>query len=372
MKSNRQWAWRVVGMGLLAVVGLAGCGGKGGDQTTGGSTPASTPTATANAKTDSKSVRAAVVLDTGGIDDKSFNAAAVAGLNQAKADLKLSENDARYVESKDPSEYKQKLSTFASQGYSVVFAVGFKMEDALKEVAAQFPDTKFAIVDGNAPEGAANCSALQFKEEQGAFLAGFLAASMSKTHTIGFVGGEEIPLIKKFQAGYMAGAKTAGLDPATQVKATYTGDWNDQSKGKSQATQEFGAGADIIFAAAGKAGLGVIEAAREKGANFYAIGVDQDQDDVAPGRVLTSMVKHVDTAVTDTIKRVQEGKFVPGPHVYDLKEGGVGLSPMKFTKKDVPADVLAKLDKITKMVSEGQIVPPTKVEDVAAFQPPKL
>ena len=380
MRRAKTWTRRLAlqwcAAGTLAF-GLAGCHGGGSDtqqNVTGGQT---TPTVQTGAKPadmglSGKSVRAAVVLDTGGVDDKSFNAAAVAGLNQAKADLKMADADARYVESKDPSEYKQKLSAFASQNYNIVFAVGFKMEDALKEVAAQFPNVKFAIVDGSAPEGATNCSALQFKEEQGAFLAGYLAALVSKTHTIGFVGGEEIPLIKKFQAGYMAGAKTAGLDPNTQVKVAYTGDWNDQSKGKSQAMQEFGANADIIFHAAGKAGLGVIEAAREKGTGFYAIGVDQDQDDVAPGRVLTSMVKHLDTAVTDTIKRVQEGKFTPGLHVYDLKEGGVGLSEMKYTKKDIPADVLAKLDKITKMVADGQIVPPTKVEDVAAFQPPKM
>ncbi len=253
-----------------------------------------------------------------------------------------------------------------------MFAVGYKMEDALKEVAAQFPNVKFAIVDGSAPEGAQNCSALQFKEQEGTFLAGYLAALVSKTHTIGFVGGEQGALIGKFEAGYKAGAKTAGLNPDTQVKVAYTGDWNDQSKGKSQAMQEFGAGADIIFQAAGKAGLGVIQAASEKGTGFYAIGVDQDQDGEAPGRVLTSMVKHVDTAVYDTIKKVQAGQFAPGAHVYDLKEGGIGLSEMKHTKQDIPADVLAKLEKVTKMVADGQIVPPSKVEDVAAFQPPKL
>ena len=382
MRTGTEWTRRRtlqwLAMGGLAVVGLMGCNSGGGNEENTGSGKASQPTATSGAATPAtptkggKAVRAALVLDTGGVDDKSFNAAAWAGLQKAQAELGLGKDDARYVESKDPSEYKQKLSAFASQGYDVVFAVGYKMEDALKEVSAQFPNVKFAIVDGNAPEGSQNCTALQFKEEQGTFLAGYVAALVSKSHTIGFVGGEEIPLIKKFQAGYMAGAKAAGLDPATQVKVAYTGDWNDQSKGKSQALQEFGAGADVVFQAAGKAGLGVIQAAREKGTGFYAIGVDQDQDGEAPGRVLTSMVKHIDTAVFDTVKKVQAGQFTPGKHIYDLKEGGIGLSEMKHTKQDLSADVSAKLEKMTKMVVDGQVVPPTTIEEVATFQPPKM
>ncbi len=382
MRTGTEWTRRRtlqwLAMGGLAVVGLMGCNNGGGSEENTGSGKASQPTVTPGAATPAtptkggKAVRAALVLDTGGVDDKSFNAAAWAGLQKAQTELGMGKDDVRYVESKDPSEYKQKLSAFASQGYDVVFAVGYKMEDALKEVSAQFPDVKFAIVDGNAPEGSQNCTALQFKEEQGTFLAGYVAALVSKSHTIGFVGGEEIPLIKKFQAGYMAGAKAAGLDPDTQVKVAYTGDWNDQSKGKSQALQEFGAGADVVFQAAGKAGLGVIQAAREKGTGFYAIGVDQDQDGEAPGRVLTSMVKHVDTAVFDTVKKVQAGQFTPGKHIYDLKEGGIGLSEMKHTKQDISADVRAKLEKMTKMVVDGQVVPPTTIEEVAAFQPPKM
>lgn len=352
----------------LFALGLAGCVG-----TTNDAAPPKTLTPTQPGTTAAgKSVRAALVLDTGGVDDKSFNASAWAGAQKAQKELGMSESDIKYIETKADADFKTNLTTFATQNYDVVIAIGYKMKDALKEVAPQFPNIKFAIVDESAPEGTTNCKGIRFKEEQGTFLAGYLAASMSKTKKIGFVGGQEGDLIGKFEAGYRAGAKTAGFDPDKQVLTSYTGDWNDLTKGRSNAEQEFGNGADIIFQAAGKAGLGVIEAAKAKGPGFYAIGVDQDQDYIAEGRVLTSMVKHVDTSVFDTIKQVKEGNFQAGDHVYDLKEGGVGLSDMKYTKKDIPADVLAKLEKLKQMVADGTVVPPSKVKDVAAFQPPKL
>ncbi|HLK61312.1 MAG TPA: BMP family ABC transporter substrate-binding protein [Chthonomonadaceae bacterium] len=370
----------LLGLGAaLAAVGLAGCPGppeeNKGAETPGSSGAPATPGTNGGAATTDKSgkkIKVALVFDLGGPDDKSFNASANNGLMKAKADLGLSDADVKTVESKNAADYKINMTNFATQNFDLIIAVGFNMANAMKEVAPQFPNVKFAIVDADAPEGAANCVGLKFQEEQGSFLAGFLAASMSKTKKIGFVGGMEGPLIGKFEAGYRAGAKTAGFDPDKQVSVTYTGTWDDLSKGKDQANQQFGNGADIIYQAAGKAGLGVIQAAQDKGKGFYAIGVDQDQDYIAPGRVLTSMVKHVDLAVADTIERVQKGTFVSGTKVYSLKDGAIGLSEMKYTKQDIPADVLAKLDKLTKMVADGEVVPPTKPADVAAFTPPKL
>jgi basic membrane protein A len=274
------------------------------------------------------------------------------------------------VESKTPADYKTNLTQLATQGYDLIVAVGLTMEDALKEVAPQFPNTKFAFVDGDAPEGTTNIVGLKFREEQGTFLVGYLAAAMSKTKKIGFVGGQEIPHIKKFEAGYRAGAKTA--DPNVQVLSVYTGVWNDLSKGKSQAAQLFGNGVDIIFHAAGKCGLGVIAAAQSRGAGYYAIGVDQDQDGVAPGRVLTSMIKRVDVSVFDTIQRVKENTFTAGNVSYDLKQKGIGLSERKYTQKDIPAGVQAKLEKLTQMVAEGKVQPPNKMTEVAGFVPPKI
>jgi basic membrane protein A len=355
-------------LGLVLAVGVVGCSPP--KENGGGQAP---PTPTPDKKTaateSGKRIKVAVVVDTGGKDDKSFNAAADLGLQRAIKELGI---DGQTIESKEAADYQTNLTNTASQGSDLVVAVGTNMESALEGVAKQFPNVKFAIVDGKAPEGATNCISLQFKEEQGTFLAGFVAASVSKTKKIGFVGGQQIPLIKKFEAGYRAGAKAAGFDPDKQVLSAYTGDWVDLTKGRSQAELEFNNGADIIFHAAGKSGLGVIEAAKAKGPGFYAIGVDQDQDGEAPGRVLTSMVKHVDTAVFDTIKRVKDGQFQAGTHIYDLKEGGVGLSEMKFTRQDVPAAVQDRLKQLSELVAGGQVVPPTTLEEVAKFQPPKL
>ncbi len=312
---------------------------------------------------------AALVLDIGGPDDQSFNAGAISGLNRAQQELHLPPGSTKWVDSHNASDYKTNLTNLAQQGYKVIFAVGYAMEGALKEVAPQFPHTYFAIVDDDAPD-LPNCEGLRFKEQEGSFLAGFLAASVTKTGKIGFVGGQRIPLIEKFEAGYRAGAETA--NPEVVVTATYTGDWNDESKGRSQADQQFGSGDDIIYQAAGKAGLGVIEAAKARGKGFYAIGVDLDQDAIAPGFVLTSMVKHVDNAVYDTIKRVTENRFKPGTQVYGLKQNGVGLTDMKYTRNLVPDAVMKKLHHLKMMIIDGTLIPPFTLQELKTFKPPKI
>jgi len=310
--------------------------------------------------------RAAVVTDVGGIGDLSFNAMAWSGLQRAGKDLGI---DVKFLESKEQADYALNLRKFAEQGYDLVFAVGFLMEDAVKENAPKFPKTKFAIIDGNAPK-LPNCASLKFREDEGSFLAGALAGAMSRTGKIGFVGGMEVDLIKKFECGYKAGAIT--MRPGTKILAAYTGKWDDPGKGTELAMAEFGQGADIIFHASGSCGLGVIGAARTKGKGFYAIGVDADQDYIAPGRVLTSMMKRVDNAVYSTCKSAVEGKFQPGDHIFGLREGGVGLSPLKYTKKDIPPEVLAKLDTLQKMIVEGKLIPPKTTAEVASFKAPKL
>ncbi|MGC8666561.1 MAG: BMP family lipoprotein [Chthonomonadales bacterium] len=306
------------------------------------------------------------VTDAGGIDDKSFNALAWEGLKRAQSELGV---EAKYLESREIGDYKTNLSTLADQGSTLVFAVGYMMEDALKEIAPSYPNTKFAIIDGSAPN-APNCVSLKFREEEGSFLAGYLAGRMTKTGTIGFVGGIEGPLIKKFEVGYYAGARTARPDIHVLIK--YVGSWTDVPKGKELAILEFQQGADIVFAAAGKSGLGVLDAANDRGSGYYAIGVDADQDYIHPGRILTSMMKGVDVAVYQTVKDLKEGKWQPGEHVFGVKEGGVHLSPMTYTRKDVPPDILAKLDEITKMISDGRIHVPSTDAGLENFQVPRL
>ncbi len=310
-----------------------------------------------------------VVLDLGGPDDHSFNASAVKGLSMAQSQLHLPVGATKWVETNSPSDYQTNLAGLAAQGYEVVFAVGYAMYSALKEVAPQFPKIDFAIVDDEAPSFP-NCAGIVFKENESSFLAGYLAGEMTKTGKIGFVGGQQIPLIEKFEAGYRAGAETA--NPKVVVTATYTGDWNDETKGRSQAAQQFGAGDDIIFQAAGKAGLGVINEAKARGAGYYAIGVDMDQAYLAPGRVLTSVIKRIDVVIVDTIKDVIAGKFQSGTHIYGLKDNGVGLSPMTYTKQLIPPQVLSNISKLQNMIIDGKFEPPSTLAALKTFTPPKL
>jgi basic membrane protein A len=248
----------------------------------------------------------------------------------------------------------------------LVFAVGVAQGDALKTVAAKYPDVKFAIVDGSVD--LPNVRGLQFNAEQGSFLAGYLAALMSTTKKIGFVGGEDIDLIRKFLYGYSAGAKAA--DPTVEVlPAKYVGNWDSLDTGHADAQQLFGSGADIVYHAAGRAGLGVINAAKEQ--DKYAIGVDGDQDGVAQGHVLTSMIKHVDEAVYATIQDTIKGGFTSGTKVYDLASGGVGLSPMTYTKAKIGPEKLAKVDKIAADIKAGKLKVPTSEDELKAFNPPK-
>ncbi|MHB1458001.1 MAG: BMP family lipoprotein [Armatimonadota bacterium] len=326
---------------------------------------AQTPAETTPSKAKS-SIKVAVVTDVGGIGDMSFNAMAWEGLQRASIDFDF---DPKILESREQADYAINLNMLADQQYNMVFAVGYMMEDAVKEASTKYPNTKFVIIDGSAPD-MPNTASLKFQEEQGSFLAGALAGGMTKTGKIGFIGGIQIPLIQKFECGYRAGA----LMMRSNIKITtaYCGKFDDPAKGKELALAQFGQGADIIFHAAGGSGRGVIDAAKTKGAGFYAIGVDANQDYLAKGRVLTSMLKRVDNAVYDMCKAEVKGSFKSGVHLYGLKDDGLGLTPMKFTRKDVPAVVLDKIEKIRQMIIDGKIVPPKTPDELKAFKAPKL
>ncbi len=303
-----------------------------------------------------KAIKVGIVFDSGGRGDKSFNDSAWRGVEMAMKDFNIGKPNG--VESKQAKDYETNLDTLASAGYDLVFAVGISQNKALETVAAKYPNVKFAIVDAVVDKP--NVRSLTFTEQEGSFLAGYLAGLMTKSNKIGFVGGQQLDLIKKFQYGYQAGAKTANPDVEI-LPAKYTDSWDDIDKGKAAANVLFSSGADIVYSAAGRCGLGVINAAKDAGK--YAIGVDSDQDDVAKGTVLTSMIKRVDNAVYNTIKDTVSDKFTPGQKIYSLKDNGVGLSEMKNTKDKIGKDNLAKIDAISAKIKDGSIkVPATEAE----------
>ncbi len=322
-------------LALLAMVLLTACGGKKEEA-------APAPEVAAE-----KPLKVGIVLSIDGLGDKSFNDSAYRGLENAKKDLGI---EFKYVEPASPSE--EYLREYAEAGYDLVIATGFLMKDATEKVAKDFPDVKFALIDEVSI--LSNVSSLVFAEDQGSFLVGALAAMMSKTGSVGFVGGMEIPLIQKFQKGYEMGAKY--VNPNIKLGSLYTSGsnpFNDPVRGKENALSLIKQGADVVYHAAGGTGIGVIEAAKE--AKVFAIGVDSNQDGIAQGTVLTSMMKYVDVAVYNAVKAVKEGTFKGGEQRFGVKEGGVGTTEFEFTKDAIGADNLAKLEAIKKDIIDGKI-----------------
>ena len=295
----------------------------------------------------------AVVYSTGGKGDKSFNDAVFHGLEKAKAELgiKFSEYEPKNAE----SEAKEALEKFAETGeYDLIIGVGFTMKEAVIAAATAYPDQKFAIVDETIT-GLPNVTSLTFKEHEGSFIVGALAAMMSKTGTVGFVGGAESPIIQKFEAGFAQGAKY--INPNIKVLTVYIGGsnaFNDTASAKTKTETLIQQKADVVYHAAGGSGAGVFQAAKEK--NVYAIGVDSDQDDIVPGTILTSMMKYVDVATFNIVKDTLEGKFTNEHHEFGVKENGVGTTDFKNTKDKIGEANIKKLEEIKQDISSGKIV----------------
>jgi basic membrane protein A len=302
-----------------------------------------------------------LVFDVGGRGDKSFNDAAYAGLDSAKKTLGI---DYTFVEPGEGGDRESALRQFAAGSSDLIVGVGFLFSDDIKNVAKEFPNKEFACIDMNVTPGetlASNLVALKFKEEEGSYLVGALAGLLSKTHRVGFLGGMEIPLIKKFEAGYKAGV--ARVAPETKVLVKYAGTtgqaFKDPTKGKELGLALYGDGADIVFHASGSTGLGLFEAAKEK--NGLAIGVDSDQYDSMPGVVLTSMVKRVDVAVYDTIEQALAGRFPGGQSlVFGLKDSGVGYVYDARNAAQIPSEVKAKVDGLRDDIIAGRITVPSE------------
>ena len=298
------------------------------------------------------------MFDVGGRGDKSFNDQAYAGLERAEKELGITFHTLETGEGADREAAMRQLAAGDAQ---LIFGVGFLFTDDIRKLAVEFPDKKFACVDYTVNAGDTlppNLVALKFKEEEGSYLVGALAALLSTTGKVGFVGGMQIPLIKKFEAGYVAGVHA--VRPGAQVIVKYAGTtgsaFKDPTKGKELALAEYNQGADIIYHASGSTGLGVFEAAREK--RKLAIGVDSDQHDEAPENVLTSMVKRVDVAVFDTIRETIEGQWSGGIKVFGLAEEGVTWVYDDRNKARIPGRAKATVDSLRAEIIAGRITAP--------------
>ena len=303
-----------------------------------------------------------MVTDVGGLGDKSFNDSAYQGLERSQASLHAF---IKVLQSKSAADYQPNLTVLSEARYGMIYAIGFLMGDDLQQVARQFPDQRFAIIDDVVPEP--NIVSVTFKEEDGSFLAGALAAMVSKTHHIAFIGGQDIPLIRKFEAGYIAGARE--IDPAIRVDVKYAGSFDDVPAGKEIANILFGGGADIIYTAAGKVGLGAIDAVKARPDGYYIIGVDSDQDALAPGKVLTSMVKRVNVAVFTVAKALQDHQPLGGHVVFGLRENGISLTDFRYTHGVVTRQMRARLDELKQRIMQGKIAVPFTREALATWKP---
>lgn len=305
-------------------------------------------------------VRVGLVFDVGGRGDKSFNDSAWIGLERGIRELGV---QAEVIEPSGSEDREAAMRLFAARGFDLVIGVGFIFSSDMNVVARAFPKTGFACVDYAPPaEGdmPPNLAGLVFREEEGAFVVGAVAGLTSKTHAVGFVGGMDVPLIRKFAAGYSAGVQH--VCPACRVHAAYAGAtpeaFKDPAKGEALATSQISAGADIVFHASGTTGLGVFEAARDMGVR--AIGVDADQHDEMPGVVLTSMIKRVDVVVYETLREVIEGRFRGGLRSYGLREDGIGYVDQGPHAAAIPQDVKDRVGALRRDIVEGRIQVPGK------------
>ncbi len=306
-----------------------------------------------------------IVFDVGGRGDKSFNDGAYRGGELAVERLGM---QVRYIEPGDGPDREAGLRLLSAEGMSLVVGVGFIFTDDLTQLALEYPKTSYAGVDyalktddqGNVVQPPANLAALKFREEEGSFLVGAIAALAGGSKKVGFVGGMDSPLIHKFEAGYRAGVKYVCAD--CTVIAQYAGStpeaFRNPTKGKELALSQYQSGVKVIFHASGSTGLGVFEAARETG--NYGIGVDADQYAEAPGHVMTSMVKNVDQAVYDVARRVSDGTFHGGIYSFGLKEGGVGYVYDDANKALIPPAVIARVEQLKQDIIAGRIHVPSE------------
>ncbi len=322
------------------------------------------------ANDDPTRTRVGIVFDIGGKDDRSFNAAAWKGVSCAESGKWPDGTDCgkpalgivlRDVEPGTPVNIEPAMRSFAERNYDLIIGIGFAQAPIIETVAKDYPNIHFAVVDGVSQ--LPNVASLVFKEHEGSYLVGILAAKTTKTNTLGFIGGMDIGLIHRFAKGYEEGAKS--VNPNIRVIENYVGvtdaAWNNPGKGKELALAQISKGADVIFPAAGNSGLGAFDAVEELGkgkdgrATHFVIGVDSNQDMVKPGFVLTSMVKRVDNAVYQIVRDVVNHQFHAGLHVFGLESDGVGYSVDEFNRSLLTPDAIQAADEARKKIIAGQL-----------------
>lgn len=298
-------------------------------------------------------LKIALIFDKGGKDDKSFNASAYAGALEYKEKMGA---EIKYVAASDNNSFEPLIKAFAKKDFDLIVAIGVSQADAVKKVAPEYPQKKFLLIDAEA--NSPNVMNALFEEHEGSYLAGAAAAMASKTGVIGFVGGMDIPLIRRFQMGYEAGAKK--INSKIKVVVNYigvTGDaWHNPAKGKELALSQISSKADVIYHASGASGAGVFDAAEEK--NILVIGVDSNQNWVKPGRVLTSMLKRVDQAVFHVADQVAKGQFKGGSQRFGLKNQGIDLAMDQYNEKIMDAAIKSKVAGLKKDIMTGKISVP--------------
>jgi basic membrane protein A len=297
-----------------------------------------------------ETLKPAIVYNLGGKFDKSFNEGVFNGAERFK---KESGTEFRDFEPQNDAQVEQALRRFARDGYSPIIAVGFSSETALSKVATEYPKIKFAIIDSVVDKP--NVQSVVFKEQEGSFVVGVLAAMASKSGKVGFVGGMDVPLIRKFACGYVQGVKHAKKDAEVFQNMTGTtgAAWNDPAKGNELAKSQMDRGADVIYHAAGGTGIGVLRAAADAGK--LGIGVDSNQNMLHPGKVLTSMVKRVDTATYNVFDQAKKNTFKSGVSNLGLKEDGVAWALDDNNKALITPEMKSAVDKVEADIKAGTI-----------------
>lgn len=345
----RRWTYRAALCAAAATLalGLAACGDDDESSDTAGATTA--PAA---------DFRAGLVSDVGKFNDRSFNQSALEGLERAEAELGV---EGRPIESKAAGDYIPNLTTLARQKYGLTIGVGFLMADAINTTAKKFPEQKFTIIDFSQTalkDKPANVRGTVFATNENSYMIGYLAAKMAQAkggpQVISAVGGQKLPTVEIFIAGYKAGAEAA--NPDVKVLIGYSQDFVVQAKCKELALDQIQQGSQAVFQVAGGCGLGALDAAQER--KVWGIGVDRDQSSLG-SHILTSAVKRVDVAVFDSIKDATEGNLTGGDKVYDLENGGVSLGKVS---DQVPAELLAEVEALEPKIISGEIEVPTTVQ----------